>query len=84
MEVDEIKLVVQRYVSDSMLFEKIGMDDSLLTSGAIDSTGIFELVGFLDNKFKIKIDNDEIDPENLDTVSQIAVFVKSKMELSNS
>lgn len=56
----------------------VGADDSLLDSGLIDSTGIFELVVFLEETFGIKVDDTEIVPEHFETVAQIAAFVDRK------
>ncbi|MBP7736618.1 MAG: acyl carrier protein [Spirochaetes bacterium] len=53
-------------------------DISLLESGIMDSTGILELVLFLEEQFSIKIDDEEIVPENLDSVSNIILFLKKK------
>jgi acyl carrier protein len=53
-------------------------DISLLESGIMDSTGILELVLFLEEQFSIKIEDEEIVPENLDSVSNIILFLKKK------
>jgi acyl carrier protein len=52
--------------------------DSLLEAGALDSTGVMELVEFLETHFSIKIDNDEISPDNFDTVDRIVAFIERK------
>lgn len=51
----------------------------LLENGIIDSTGVLELVEFLNEKFNINIEDDEIIPENLDSLNKIEKFVKSKL-----
>jgi acyl carrier protein len=52
--------------------------DSLQELGIVDSTGVLELVSFLQEKFSIEID-DELSPENLDSVSNITHFVSAKL-----
>ena len=52
--------------------------DSFLDNGIIDSTGVLELVTFLEEKFGIKVENDEIIPENLDSISNLEEFIKTK------
>lgn len=52
--------------------------DSLLDSGLVDSAGIFELVSFLESEFGIEVRDEEIAPENFETVGSIAAFVGSK------
>jgi acyl carrier protein len=53
-------------------------DKSLITAGIIDSTGVLELVGFLEEQYEIRIEDDELLPENLDTVENIVQFVSRK------
>ena len=53
-------------------------DASLLDQGIIDSTGMLELIFFIEQKFEIKVENKEMVPENLDTVDGIAAFVDRK------
>jgi acyl carrier protein len=56
-------------------------DASLLESGALDSTGAMELVSFLEKRFGIVIKDQEINPENLETVNRISVMVEKKTAL---
>ena len=48
----------------------------------IDSTGVLELVGFLEDAFDVRIRDDELVPENLDTIDNILRFIASKREQS--
>jgi acyl carrier protein len=56
----------------------LGEDTSLLDSGLIDSTGVLELLSFLECEFHITIDDLEVVPENLDTLARIEAFVLRK------
>jgi len=49
-----------------------------LESGLIDSLGILDLVGFLEERFAIQVTDEELVPENFQTVGQLAVFVAQK------
>jgi acyl carrier protein len=51
---------------------------SLLESGVVDSTGVIEIVAFLEETFGIQIADDELVPENLDTIDNIAAFAVRK------
>jgi acyl carrier protein len=51
---------------------------SLIEAGIIDSTGVLELVGFLEEDFGIRIDDEELVPENLDSIDNIVRFVERK------
>lgn len=53
-------------------------DTSLLDSGLIDSTGVLELITFLEAEFGITIDDTEVVPENLDSLGRITAFVMGK------
>ena len=71
--VDAIRAYVERTFG-----KPVTADDSLLDSGLIDSTGIFELVAFLEDTFGVKIEDEEIVPEHFETAAQIAAFVDRK------
>jgi acyl carrier protein len=51
---------------------------SLIGAGVIDSTGVMELVGFLEEEYEIRIEDDELIPENLDSIDNMARFVTRK------
>jgi acyl carrier protein len=55
-------------------------DDSFLEKGIIDSSGVLELVGFIESTFHIEIEDDELVPDNLDSVNKIINFIKNKLE----
>ncbi len=73
---------VREYVIENLLVsdEEAGFtdDQSFLETGMIDSTGILEVIVFLENEFEIEIDDEEMVPENLDSVASIGRFVLSK------
>jgi hypothetical protein len=48
-------------------------------SRIIDSVGLLELVAFLEEKFDIRVEDEEIIPENFDTINNLVIFVKSKL-----
>ena len=56
----------------------LSADQSLLAARLIDSTGVLELVGFLEETFKIRVADDELVPENLDTISNIVAYIDRK------
>jgi acyl carrier protein len=51
---------------------------SLIDAGIIDSTGVLELVGFLEEAFEIEITDSELVPENLDSIDNVVRFVGAK------
>lgn len=77
-----IEQQVQHFVLENFLFSSdtslLGMDDSFLDQGLIDSTGMLEVILFLEETFGIKVADDEMIPENLDSVNRIAAYVARK------
>jgi acyl carrier protein len=78
----DIKQSIREFVETSFLFregrEGLADSESLLGAGLIDSTGILELVSYLESAFGIVVQDEEIVPENLDSVGQIAAYVEMK------
>lgn len=78
---NEIREQLRSYIVDNFLFgDDDGFDDSVsfLDTGMIDSTGILELITFLEEQFTIKVRDDELIPENLDSISNLLAFLGSK------
>jgi acyl carrier protein len=53
-------------------------DASLLDTGVIDSTGVLEVIAFVEREFGIQVADDEIVPENLDSIERLASYVHRK------
>jgi len=73
---------VREYIVDNFLFgegESLREDTSFLEEGIIDSTGILELVMFLEETYGIKIEDDELVPENMDSLQNIAKYLERKV-----
>jgi acyl carrier protein len=74
--------VIRSYIVDNFLFgddEGFDTETSFLENGIIDSTGIMELVDFIEKKFNLKVDDEELIPENLDSILNIVNFLKEKI-----
>lgn len=54
-------------------------EDSLLDAGIIDSTGVLDLIGFVEQEFGIKVDDEDLVPENLDSIARLTAFVRRKL-----
>ena len=73
---------IRQFIIDNFLFgqgEKLTDGESFLDKGIIDSTGVLELVGFLQERYNITIDDDELVPDNLDSVDRVLMFVQKKL-----
>jgi acyl carrier protein len=61
-------------------WDQIGPADSLIEVGVIDSTGVLELVEFIESHFEIAIPLEELLPENLDSIENISRYVSAKLD----
>lgn len=76
---------IRQFIADKFLFgddKRLGDDDSLLEAGIVDSTGILEIIAHLEGQYQIKVENDELIPENLDSIASICAFLEKKTEPS--
>jgi len=73
---------IRQFIFDNFLFdaaeEDLGNDDSFLEQGVIDSTGVLEFVEWLEETFDFSVDDEELIPENLDSVNNLAAFIAKK------
>ena len=80
----DIGLAIRRFIGENFLFRDDGdvitEDQSLLESGVIDSTGVLELVAYLESTFAIEVHDDEMLPENLDSIHAISNYVDRKLD----
>lgn len=78
----EVKAKLREFVSGNFLLGKssseLGDTDSFLESGIVDSTGILEFVGFLQETWGIEVADEELLPENFDSIKNLAAFVVRK------
>ena len=78
----EIMGDVTSFIVDNFLFgnkdDAPAPEASFMESGLVDSTGVLELVAFLEGKYEIQVADGELTPENFDSVSNIAAFVERK------
>ena len=68
--------LIQNYLGDTNL--SLGDDDSLLEKGVIDSIGVIELVGFLQQTYTIHVFPHEIVPQNFDTIAGLCRYIRTK------
>ena len=83
---EDIQKTVRQFIVDNFLFgtDSPGLKNttSFLESGTIDSTGILELIQFVETAFGIRVDDMEMVPEYLDSLDNIARFVERKAAAS--
>lgn len=77
----EIRKQLKQFIKDNFLLGNdaaINDDDSFMGKGIVDSTGILEVVSFVEETFSIKIEDEELLPDNLDSINNLLTFIKNK------
>ncbi len=73
---------LREYIFDNFLFTEdenaLGNDDSFMEKGIIDSTGILEVITFIEEDFGFTVKDEELIPENLDSINNLAAFIQRK------
>jgi acyl carrier protein len=80
----DIRETVRAFIIDNFLFGDAGElenETSFLDSGVIDSTGMLELITYLEEHFNIRIEDEEMLPENMDSLNNVAAFLERKKGL---
>ena len=83
----ELTTDIRNFITENFLY---GQDDgfknenSFLDRGLIDSTGVLELVSFIEEKYQINVEDEEITPDNFDSVNNLRDFIIYKTDNSNS
>jgi acyl carrier protein len=78
----ETKERIREFLVETFLFgaedARIQDGESLLETGIVDSTGVLELINFLESEFGLEVRDNEVVPENLDSIDRLASFVQRK------
>jgi acyl carrier protein len=78
---------IREFIAKNLLYSTEGFayadDVSLLREGVIDSLGVVELVAFVQTTFGVKVDQQEVIPDNFDSVARLAAYVRSKLPGGN-
>jgi len=79
----DIKAIMREFFRNNFLYssdiDSISDDTSFMNEGIIDSTGVLELLDFIEERFGIDIENGEVIPENLDSFNNIERFLRTKL-----
>jgi acyl carrier protein len=82
MNTEKINEKLLDYFKNNVLYgdavNELNEDTSLVDEGYIDSTGIIELVAFIESNFDVRVRDNEIIPENFDTLGAISCYVNRK------
>ena len=79
----QVKSEIRHFITENFLYGQddntLGDDVSFLEFGIIDSTGVLELVSFVQNKYKIRVSDEELVPANFDSLKLLASFIEKKI-----
>ena len=79
---NDLKAKVRGFIVENFLFgDENGVKDDMLflDEGIIDSTGILELVSFLEEEFSISVEDEELVPENLGSINNVVAYLQKKV-----
>lgn len=82
MNHEQVREQVQQFIQKNFTFDDaktVNGSTSLLGSGIIDSTGILELIGFLESCYGLKFEDHELIGDNFDSVDKITAFLATKL-----
>lgn len=78
----EVENNIRKFLAENFILsdqaDQLDASDSFLEKGIIDSTGILELVFFVEDQFGIQIDTSEVLPENFDSIENLASYIRRK------
>jgi acyl carrier protein len=76
----DIETKIRNFISKNLLYSDNGFsysdDSSFLEEGIIDSIGVLELVGFVEENYHIPVKDQDVTPDNFDTVNRLADFIR--------
>jgi acyl carrier protein len=79
----DVEFQVHEFLMSNFIFDptvSLGPDDSLLESDIVDSTGVLEVIMWLETTYNIKVEDSEVLPENLDSVRYMTNFILRKLD----
>ena len=78
----DVRATLKEFVVDNFIMgqntSELSDSGSLLELGIIDSTGVLELVGFLEETYKITVEDDDLVPDNLDSIDNLVNYIQKK------
>jgi len=83
---EQTREMIRQYIANNILFSDNGYpysdEASFLGEGIVDSMNVLELVMFVEQNFGVKVEDQDIIPENFDSVAKLATYVESKVKLA--
>ena len=84
---EQIRQELRRFVVTNFLLgeDDAALDDdaSFIEQGIVDSTGVLELVSFLEQRYAVKLDDEDLVPDNLDSIHNLLAFLERKLHVTS-
>lgn len=84
---EQIRQELRRFVVTNFLLgeDDAALDDdaSFIEKGIVDSTGVLELVSFLEQRYAVKLDDEDLVPDNLDSIHNLLAFLERKLHVTS-
>ena len=84
VDIDAIRIEIRRFIVETFLFgdesDPFEDGDSFMQKGMIDSTGVLELVSFIEGNYGVTVDDEEMIPDNLDSLDNLVAFIQRKKQ----
>jgi acyl carrier protein len=81
---EQVRTALRNYITHTFLpsarVDAFADSDSFLEKGILDSTGVLELLEYIEEKFEIRVEDNEIIPDNLDSLNKLSAFIQRKAE----
>ncbi len=78
----DTKIQIKQYIAENYLFSNNGFnlddDESFLEAGIVDSLGVIELVSFVEETYDIEVPDDDIVPDNFDSINNLTGYITSR------
>ncbi len=87
VQLEQVRRELRDFVVTNYMFgqaTELNDNESFMEAGLIDSTGLLELVSFVEEKYGFNVEDQELVPENLDSLAALAKYVGRKLNNSNS
>jgi acyl carrier protein len=83
----DIESEIKIYIAKNLLYSgdgfKYGDDVSFLEEGIVDSIGVMELVAFVEEKYQIRVNDQDVTPENFDSVNRLAKYIRHNLTIAS-
>jgi len=79
----DVTTEIRSFIFENFLYgdesRELKVDDSIYESGIVDSTGVLSIINFIEERFNLSVGDEEIIPENFDSIARIAAYIGRKL-----